>query len=39
MKSGVTERRWLTQLGEDVPEPVEDEHYARKTRREGRVKG
>jgi hypothetical protein len=30
LESGVTGRKQLTQLGEDVPEPVDDEHYARK---------
>jgi hypothetical protein len=27
VKSGEKERSWQTQLSEDVPEPVDDEHY------------
>ena len=29
VKGGEKERSWRTQLSEDVPEPVDDEHYAK----------
>jgi hypothetical protein len=29
------ERRYLTQLSQDVPEPVDDKHYAKKEEKSG----
>jgi hypothetical protein len=34
-EKGDRERRWPTQLSKDVPEPVDDEHYAKKEERSG----
>ena len=33
VKGGEKERNWQTQLSEDVPEPVDDEHYTKNEER------
>jgi hypothetical protein len=36
---GDRERGWLTQLGQDVPKPVDDEHYAKKEEKRADARG